>query len=572
MKKFLFTSILSLSMGYAAAQVAKIDTNFHGNPCDLPVTVSLINQSSAQGSIDSTKWTITDPSGNVIFHNKDVGINSPTIVIFTQPGTYTAVMCVNWGSTTRCDSIEITVGPSLPKYTVSKTLICSLPDTIRVVGFDMSMNYEWEIIPPLQGNSTIYGRVGYFYFVNMDIGTHKLVLTATDACGTTLKDTTTLHIYNSNISADFTDDGHEFPCPEDGTGWSRTIQFFNQSQGRVAYLSWTFGHPESGNMNNVSGRIDQEYAVNPVHRYPKAGKYDITLVVTDSNGCTDTLLKKEHVIILGPRGSFTYEGNGECVPLSVDFTPSLDTTDNYFYYPDSLMIITGDGTALKSTNNMERYMRHVYQKGGAYFPTYYLYKAVHFNGQDELCLVQMREKDTIYVIDLQPNFDTTVYYSELPIIINNTSTWIPDYLPIDSLVWEFDNGGFSTDFDGITTYNKEGKYSVQLTMKVLGCVKSVTKEIETVEYVGIKQLTIDNEQLTIYPNPTTGKLTINNEQLTIKNVEIFDVVGRKLSHFTIGSVSGAELHNSQFMIDISHLANGLYFLKIDGKTFKVVKN
>jgi len=28
------------------------------------------------------------------------------------------------------------------------------------------------------------------------------------------------------------------------------------------------------------------------------------------------------------------------------------------------------------------------------------------------------------------------------------------------------------------------------------------------------------------------------------------------------AVSGAELHNSQFTIDISHLANGIYFLKI----------
>jgi len=69
----------------------------------------------------------------------------------------------------------------------------------------------------------------------------------------------------------------------------------------------------------------------------------------------------------------------------------------------------------------------------------------------------------------------------------------------------------------------------------------------------------------IYPNPTTGQLIINNEQLTIKNVEIYDVVGKKL-------VSQFTFHDSHIEIDISHLANGLYFLKIDGKVFKVIKN
>jgi len=50
-------------------------------------------------------------------------------------------------------------------------------------------------------------------------------------------------------------------------------------------------------------------------------------------------------------------------------------------------------------------------------------------------------------------------------------------------------------------------------------------------------------------------------------IEVFDVVGRKLlSHTSLTS------HSSPLIeIDISHLAGGLYFLKIDGKVFKVVK-
>jgi len=68
----------------------------------------------------------------------------------------------------------------------------------------------------------------------------------------------------------------------------------------------------------------------------------------------------------------------------------------------------------------------------------------------------------------------------------------------------------------------------------------------------------------VYPNPTTGKLRIDNGQLIIANVEIFDVYGRKLSfHHLITS-------SSHHLINISHLPAGIYFLKINNQTVKVV--
>jgi len=71
----------------------------------------------------------------------------------------------------------------------------------------------------------------------------------------------------------------------------------------------------------------------------------------------------------------------------------------------------------------------------------------------------------------------------------------------------------------------------------------------------------------IYPNPTTGKLTIDNEQLKIKNIEIFDIVG-----CNVGVRHALPLQDGTITIDISHLSNGMYFLKVDGKVFKIIKN
>ena len=68
----------------------------------------------------------------------------------------------------------------------------------------------------------------------------------------------------------------------------------------------------------------------------------------------------------------------------------------------------------------------------------------------------------------------------------------------------------------------------------------------------------------IYPNPTDGKLRITNYELREGTViEIFDVYGKNLTPLTS--------HSSPLILDISHLANGMYFLKVDGKVFKIMK-
>ena len=85
--------------------------------------------------------------------------------------------------------------------------------------------------------------------------------------------------------------------------------------------------------------------------------------------------------------------------------------------------------------------------------------------------------------------------------------------------------------------------------------------------VKVKDNTLSD--ITVYPNPTTGKLIINNEQLIINNVDIFDVYGRNLlSHHLIPS-------SSHHLINMSHLPAGIYFVKITTEkgivTQKVVK-
>lgn len=123
-----------------------------------------------------------------------------------------------------------------------------------------------------------------------------------------------------------------------------------------------------------------------------------------------------------------------------------------------------------------------------------------------------------------------------------------------------------------TSYNAEGKKGVSIIQftfydknNMLGTQTSVYFQFDS-ESVGIKDNNISNtHHLSVYPNPTTGKLIINNEGLTIENIEIYDVVGRLLQSKIVNL-------QSEIVLDISHLANGIYYLKIDDFVYKIIKN
>jgi hypothetical protein len=68
--------------------------------------------------------------------------------------------------------------------------------------------------------------------------------------------------------------------------------------------------------------------------------------------------------------------------------------------------------------------------------------------------------------------------------------------------------------------------------------------------------------LSIYPNPASDILTISN--CLRGNVQIFDITGRE--------VLSAKATTSTLRLDISHLPQGVYFLKSGADTLKLVKN
>jgi hypothetical protein len=80
--------------------------------------------------------------------------------------------------------------------------------------------------------------------------------------------------------------------------------------------------------------------------------------------------------------------------------------------------------------------------------------------------------------------------------------------------------------------------------------------------VGVPQILIENEQVKVYPNPTTGIFTFQANKLqliTNSRIEVFNVLGEMVySQLSLKDFQD----NSQLTIDLSSNPNGVYFYRV----------
>lgn len=77
--------------------------------------------------------------------------------------------------------------------------------------------------------------------------------------------------------------------------------------------------------------------------------------------------------------------------------------------------------------------------------------------------------------------------------------------------------------------------------------------MSTFNFATLSTLDASLELLSVYPNPTTNNLYVNMEDNKLLKAEIYDIQGKKLQE------------SKQRTINVSRLANGVYFLRITGK-------
>ncbi len=205
--------------------------------------------------------------------------------------------------------------------------------------------------------------------------------------------------------------------------------------------------------------------------YPQSGAYTVSLVITNTSGCTDTMIKTNYLHINGPVAGFGETKNSACLNTggTIQFK-DLSTTDGTHAIRNWQWNF-GDGSSQAMTAPP---FAHAYTASGAY--------NIQLKVTDAAgCSDSISKANEIGIGDPKADFyspDTTSC-SNRPInfVDNSTGNGL-------SYFWRFGDGINSSDRSPVHTYPTVGGYDVELRIwDIYGCRDSVL----TGNYIRIDQ-------------------------------------------------------------------------------------
>ncbi len=265
-----------------------------------------------------------------------------------------------------------------------------------------------------------------------DTGFFNVRLTVEDEFGCTNSQTRANAVYISRPVAAFSQDS-VLHCP------GAPLAFEDSSSGRDLSFVWDFG----------DGTTSTER--NPVHTYTGGDDiYTVRLQVTDSLGCTDSLIRNNYITIRSPKAAFSVTDTLTiCPPLETLFT--LEASDYESFYWDF-----GDSTEISLSENP----RHFYNEFQTFTAKLY---AVGFGG----CIDSAQQDIRL----INPN-STVINYS--PLTACNELEVNFDINPPSDTRFVFSFGDGSSDSSQTTNlthlYNSPATYNPSILITdVTGC-------------------------------------------------------------------------------------------------------
>lgn len=221
-----------------------------------------------------------------------------------------------------------------------------------------------------------------------------------------------------------------------------TSNFQNKSDG-VSY-KWDFG---DGNSST---------AVSPSHTYTQFGEFDVKLIATNTNGCTDTLIKRRYIRIQKPIIKLLNLPTTGCIPFPFTFKADITTYDEVISY----LWDFGDGSTAS-----EESPKHTYTQTG----TYTVSLTITTKGG---CTEKVTLPEAVKVGTLpHPDFtaDETSACADPGIQFRNLST------NADGFRWEFSDGSTSNEREPKHKFEGVGPIDVTLIAINNGCENKITK-------------------------------------------------------------------------------------------------
>lgn len=359
------------------------------------------------------------------------------------------------------------------KYTITcGSLDVAFKDTSIVDPATAPLTYSWTFGSPVLPGGTSNAQNPTFHFPTFNT-IYSVTLTVTNgSCSSIFTD-------NINLvkqTADFTVPQPNLCRNKNYVISSTNTQFISGYQWSIDGGAWTVG--------------TKDLTV----RFSTFGKHSIGLVITDINGCTDTVIKNNIVTAVGPIADFNAASPGGCKNATITFndksTPSAVSAINKWTFD------FGDG---RSTSFTSAPFTHVYSDTGSFVPKLSIQDAMG-------CTTSHTSTDTIFISTLQTGFT-----SEYDTICPTSNLQFTDESSGEGLsyLWNFGDGGTSTMKDPVHSYTaNNAKFDVKLVITDRGgCKDSLTKAGFVTTLKPIPAFDIE-DTLTICP-PIETKFTFN---------------------------------------------------------------
>ncbi|WP_417265992.1 PKD domain-containing protein [Brumimicrobium sp.] len=420
----------------------------------------------ANNSMVSLSGTVSGPTttgvwsstGDGIFNPNNVSLNTsyyPGVNDLSTPGTWAYLRSTSNG---KCkyeqDSIyiEYTDAPDVEAGT--NQLICTNDSLIPLNGSIVggTSTGEWT------------GGMGTFSPSNTDLnaiytptaseissGQIALTLTSTDNGSCNSENDVVQFIFVAPPYANFNTADN---CLNENSSFDN---FSLAGYGSITQSAWSFGD------GNTSAQL------NPTHTYTQDGQYDVELIITNSNGCTDTIQKNIEIFPL-PTADFDYLATCNNNQRTVSFTDQSNSVDpiNTWFYD-----FGGQGTI-----NLPDY-DFVFNNPGTY-------SVMHIVSTNHNC------SDTIVKpiqITPPPKAGFTFNFTS-GTNVGTTYNFIDTSLYSTGWDWTFGNGEASNLENPSTVYFENGTFPVvQYVYDDLGCFDS------TIVWVSIDNVTQEIQKL-----------------------------------------------------------------------------
>ena len=296
-----------------------------------PLPVSFNDSSTSYlGTISSWKWYFGV--------NNDSSTQRNTTYTYNAVGTYVATLVVKDShgcSSTLTKNISV---KSVIAYFTSDTIVC--PGE-QVHFHNLSQNagaYFWTFG---DGNTSI-DSVPTHAYIHSGYDTISLVAISTVyGCRDTFRGPIPVHV--DTPALDFVPSSTFAQCPP------FPVQFTTISNRSDLQWMWYFGDGDTSTTRD------------PFHIYIYPGYYDVTLVGTDSFGCSGSRTYHDLIQVKGPIGHFNMMPGVGCVPLTVSFTGTTASTESSIFTP---------GPGAVYDNQID--VIYTYTRSGAYQPIYTL--------------------------------------------------------------------------------------------------------------------------------------------------------------------------------------------------------